>query len=116
MMYGYDEFDDEQNHGYSDDLYNDGEELDFSHKDSDDILELGELPEITAVEITSDDNYIITVMRAELKKLECSRKKFKVLYDGKTYNCSPLSELKSGKFVFDICGKLKAIPITDIMF
>lgn len=115
-MYEYNEFEDEQNLEYSDDLYNDDEELDFSHKDSNDILDLNELPdEISIVEVAQDINSITSLLRTELKKkIESSRKKFKVLHNGKTYTCPPVSELKSGKFIFDICGKLTAVPLSDI--
>lgn len=112
----YDVFEDEQNIEYSDDLYNDEEELDFSHKESDDILELNNLPEIAAIEITPDDNSLQAALRSELKKkLECSRKKFKVSYDGKIYSRPPVCELKSGKFLFEICGKLVGVTVSDIM-
>jgi uncharacterized FlaG/YvyC family protein len=116
-MYNYCELDDEQNQEYCNDLYEDGKELDFTHADADNIGDVCNDVEIAEEQVTVENRDLLQSLRSELKKwLEDSRRKFKVTYNDQTYSCVPITETKSGKFVFEIEGKLVGVKLPNIAY
>lgn len=103
-----DDFEDVNTCGETDD----STELNFDHKSDDDFPD--DADEYTDDVVVTAKN-LVNHLRCELCKLEPYRDKLKFIYNGESMTGIPMAEMKSGKFVFNVEGVLKAFNLKDMV-